>query len=493
MTNNIKEIIDELNENNSSNYKLDVLKKYQDNTLLKRVLKMTYDKVSYDYGIGRKTLDKVNSMTMVWDYNKQLTLEECLDILENDFATRKVTGNNAIDSLYSMFIQSNMDNIDIVSKVILRDLRINLGTKQIKKVFKDLIDKPAYMRCDVLTKKTAKNISYPAILEKKSDGTYREFAVSDGEVNTRSRSGESYDYPVLNQYLSKLPDNIYPGELTVRASENTMKTIYEKLDVAKRKGEDTEELESIIEKYNDSVKNEYEYILPRSIGNGLINSDEPPHNDIVLELWDCISFEEYTNAKRKIKNKMNYKERWNNLVNALQLISYKDIRLIENVEVNSHEDVMLQNKIWMEIGYEGSILKDWSGVFEDTTSKKQLKIKLKISVEMRILGFQDGTPGTKREGKVGSVIFGNDEGTIKGRCSGFTDDDLEEFTKNKEYYLNKIAEVEFNDLSRASGNSYYALSHPRFIEVRYDKTETDTLEKAFELREMAMDISQYFS
>ena len=28
---------------------------------------------------------------------------------------------------------------------------------------------------------------------------------------------------------------------------------------------------------------------------------------------------------------------------------------------------MLQNKIWMEKGYEGSILKDWSGVFKDGT------------------------------------------------------------------------------------------------------------------------------
>ena len=49
-------------------------------------------------------------------------------------------------------------------------------------------------------------------------------------------------------------------------------------------------------------------------------------------------------------------------------------------------------------------------------------------------------------------------------------------------------EVQFNDLTKAEGNDYYALSHPRFIEWRNDKNETDTLEKAFQLRQMAMEL-----
>jgi hypothetical protein len=49
--------------------------------------------------------------------------------------------------------------------------------------------------------------------------------------------------------------------------------------------------------------------------------------------------------------------------------------------------------------------------------------------------------------------------------------------------------VQFNDLTKAEGNDYYALSHPRFIEIRSDKDETDTLEKVQMLREMAMDLT----
>ena len=168
-----------------------------------------------------------------------------------------------------------------------------------------------------------------------------------------------------------------------------------------------------------------------------------------------------------------------------------EIKIIEHKVVHNSQEVMLQNKCWMEQGFEGSILKDWSGVFKEGTSNKQLKIKLKISAEMRVIGFLDGTIGTKREGKVGSIIFKNDEGTIEGRCSGFTDEFLDELTNNKENYLGKIIEVEFNDLSRAAGSDYYSLSHPRFICTR-EKDETDTLEQIFKMREMAMDVSSYF-
>ena len=68
---------------------------------------------------------------------------------------------------------------------------------------------------------------------------------------------------------------------------------------------------------------------------------------------------------------------------------------------------------------------------------------------------------------------------------------MNQILHNKENYLGAIIEVEFNDLSRASGSEIYALSHPRYIEIR-DKTTTDTLEQVFKMREMAMDVSSYF-
>jgi hypothetical protein len=49
--------------------------------------------------------------------------------------------------------------------------------------------------------------------------------------------------------------------------------------------------------------------------------------------------------------------------------------------------------------------------------------------------------------------------------------------------------VQFNDITKGRDNDYYALSHPRHIEIRTDKTETDTYERILELKEMAMNLS----
>jgi hypothetical protein len=43
------DIMTELNLDNGTNYKLDILKENQDNIFLQRLLKMTYDKVSYTF------------------------------------------------------------------------------------------------------------------------------------------------------------------------------------------------------------------------------------------------------------------------------------------------------------------------------------------------------------------------------------------------------------------------------------------------------------
>jgi len=438
----IHKILAEINESNSTNWKLSILKKYSSDETLKRVLKMTYDTVSFTYGVTVPQIEKFKKTSAFY-----ITLEGALNILETEIATRKLTGHAALERLVNVIGNLNEQDGSLLKKIINRDLRVNFGKTLIIKVFPDLIDKPVYMRCDVYGAKTSKNISYPAIVQLKADGTYREFMIKHGVITSRSRSGESYEYPVLCEGMKSFPDGVYTGELTVRG------------------------------------------ISDRSKGNGLINSDDPPQNDILLDLWDYIEIDEYFLARKKDKKnapKTIYKDRLEKLKKILALNSSGNIRLIDTHEVSSLKEALEMTSNYMCSGFEGAILKDMNGKFKDGTSKEQLKLKLKIDCEMRITGFQDGTPGTKREGKIGSILFENDEGTIKGRTSGFSDDELDMFTKNQSDLIGKIMSVQFNDLTKAENNDYYALSHPRFIEIREDKNETDTLEKVLSLRDMAM-------
>lgn len=483
------DIINELNEENGSNYKLSVLKKYQNNETLKRVLKATYDRVTFTYGVSLKTIEK--SMAQEPKNVASLTLEDALDFLEYQLSTRNITGNNAIESCRDVYSRLNHEDSVVFLRIIDRDLKINLGKTQINKVFPNLIVKPVYMRCAVFNDKNKKHITInektPAIIQLKSDGTYRDFSVQNGKVECSSRSGESYEYPLFDEVLTNYPDGHYHGEITVILDD----VLFDKITptivkIDKKNG--TNLLEEIAQKFNEYKSIGKEYILPRSVGNGLVNSDDIPHNNLILELWDFIEHDEYQNAKNKVKNKTPYTTRLERLESVLNTVDGVNVRMIPYHRVVSLREALTHVSEWMQDGFEGGVLKDAGMVFKDGTSNQQQKIKIEMDIEVRCIGYNEGTKGTKREGKIGSLKFSNDEGTIQGSCSGFSDAELDEFTENFEKYDGKVFTVQFNDLSKARGNSYYALSHPRFIEWRNDKDETDTLERTLEIREMAVSL-----
>lgn len=447
----IYDIIDELNQENGSNYKMDVLRKHSDNELLKRVLKMTYDRATYTYGI---TLKNVDHPGFEREASFKRTLTEVLDYLEENYVTRKVTGNTALDIMSELLYSLDIPDRHILHGVVNRDLRINMGRSNINKVFKGLIVKPVYMRCGIYNEKTAKKIDPKgAFVQLKADGTYREFTLENGKVACISRSGEEYDYSeVTEALLDRGQDGVYHGELTVYDEDGVL--------------------------------------LDRSTGNGIINSGDFTGYFLKLDVWDFISLEEYSNAANKIKGTTPYHERLGELSG---MFPRQDggyiIETIETHVINTIGEALSHVNRWMSAGLEGGILKDRNMIFRDGTNPQQLKLKLEIDAEVRITGFTEGTPGTKREKTFGAITFETDDGQVKGQTSGFTDKQLEDFNSRREELIGTIMTVQFNDVTKGRNNDYFALSHPRFIELRPDKTETDTIERIEELKQMAMELS----
>jgi len=492
----VQTFLQEINVENGNKYKTNVLKKYTDNELIHRLLQMTYDRVKYNYGVGLISIQKLTSNHL---NESKMELSNVLDILENEFATRKVTGNKALARLQNIYNSLNGADKSILSRIIDRDLKIGLGKTSINKVFKQLITKPVYMRCDTYSSKTAKNINFPAIVQLKADGTYREFHVLEADVTDaknvtcQSRSGESYTYSTFFDYMSNMEEGHYFGELTVKCSDYIIEVIEDKMKKSIKKCDCTKIYTDIIEEYKIHSDNNKEYILPRAIGNGLINSSDVPEEDLIIDLWDYVTNDEYAIAAKKDKKNQcttPYEQRFTKLLSIIDDCENDNIRTIEYRYVSSLGDALNDTSAWMKEGFEGSILKDLNGVFKDGTPNYQLKIKLKISAEMRCTGYKNGTPGTKWEGKIATLLFENDEGTIKGSCySGLSDERLTKINDNPEKFLNTVFEIEFNDVTKAEGNNFHAFSHSRFIEWRDDKDETDTLEKVFKLKQMAFELS----
>ena len=455
----IYNIIQELNAENGSNYKMDVLRKHADNKLLQRVLKMTYDKVDFTYGISQNTLD-INDIMIGGQTSGMgsfdpgdMDLAYALDILDEYFAKRRFTGHDARDAYRDLLYACDTGTAHVVMAIINRDLRINMGRSNINKVFKGLIVKPVYMRCGLFNNgKKSKINPEGSIVQLKADGTYREFTVENGAVICNSRSGESYDYPILNPTLETYQDGHYIGELTVRLADGT--------------------------------------ICDRATGNGLIKSMELPEGaEIVLDLWDYVTLEEYTNAANKIKGTTPYHQR---LATLLSIVGEElspipvNINVIETYVINTIGEAMQHCVAWMEAGLEGGVWKDKDAIFRDGTSPQQEKMKLEIEVEVRIIGFKAGTVGTKREGRIGSLEYETDDKKVRGYVAGIKEEVLDDLLARWDETLNSIVSMTCNDITKSRSNKHYALSHPRFNEIRTDKNETDTLERILETKQMSM-------
>jgi ATP-dependent DNA ligase len=159
---------------------------------------------------------------------------------------------------------------------------------------------------------------------------------------------------------------------------------------------------------------------------------------------------------------------------------------------------------------EGLIIKYLDGLYQwnmgGSRGPEWTKWKPIIDVDLRIVGFYEGDPGTKNEGKLGGLkLEGTDENgnEIKTNCGGFKvahpkmkpllaelakkagvqfdDPKKPNYVKNKDQFLReyiwghqdeflgKIAMLEAQELSLAEGAAYYALRFPQFVTIRDDK------------------------
>lgn len=417
------DVINELRAIKGSKAKIEYLNKFHDNDLLRLVLRMTYDKVNFTWGMTLKQI-----LNAPHHHLDNMELISAIAWMTNSLGTTR--GKIALEAMHSIISSVSDAEADIIKGIINRDLKLGMNVKSLNKAIPGLIHEVSYMRCDVFGPKHS--VKYPAFLQIKMDGTYREAQVEDGTVTMWTRQGHKYHNPTLERLFANLKDGRYIGELIIPG-------------------------------------------MSRVQANGCINSDDPPFDDIKFVVWDYIS--EDPNIA--------YRERLQTLREILSVVNTTNVELIHTETVNSDEDALRLTKQWMQAGEEGSVLKDFSMPFKNGTSKLQLKIKHVIELDVRVTGFTEGKLGTSREGKVGAIEFKTDDGMICGQTSGFTKELLDELTKNPDKFVDKIMTVQCNDLQLAEESSTYKLMHPRFVEFRDDKTETDDIERAKQLLELS--------
>ena len=451
----IKDIFAEIANESGTNEKMNILSKYKDNELLVRVL----------YLANSKRVKFYIKQIPEYQYNEKtpITLDVVLNGLTN-LSDRTISGYNAINYLKNYLSGLSPDDAYILERIIEKDCKIGMGTRNINKVIPDLIEKTGYMGCkpyskELITDLLAKGKCYS---QEKMDGRFVNIIVQGGELMMESRQGEPtiLDNPFFMTELTQLKDCVINAELTMeglpRYESNGIVSSLITIATKKSKGEDPSK---------DIKKLETKH-LPYREALDLIR----------VTAWDILTIDEYFTRTCKRK----YMVRLADLNATVQ--GFRTLSVVETREVSTLAEVMAHFEEILKRNGEGTVVKSMDGVWKDTKPSYQIKVKKEMNLDLRVVGFNYGTPGTKNEHLISSLNVESEDGLLKTKPQGIDEDEMDYITANQDKLMGKIVEIKCSGLSQDSKGNYSTL-HPVYKHFRDDKDIANTLAECIEINE----------
>jgi DNA ligase-1 len=343
---------------------------------------------------------------------------------------RELTGNDMRKTVDHLCETAKVEQWnDWYRRILIKDLRCGVTHKTINKHSKIKVPVFECMLADD-SKKHEKKMTGEVLVEPKLDGV-RVVVICDvdkDEVKLFSRNGkELSNFPkILQQFdemLDQMPESmVFDGEVMSDDFQTLMREIHRK---------------------------------------GGAKTD-----DAVLNVFDCLPLEDFKEGacsttlidRKKILDNYHFGS---------------NIRLVENVKINlSEEDGQKQfadyNKLCIDKGYEGIMVKPVNGIYECKRSSLWLKVKPFIEVSLTVKDVEEGTG--RNVGKLGALIVeGKDDGKfIKTNVgSGLTDTDRETFWKAKDKLIGQIVEVRADQITQnQDSKDEWSLRFPRFLRFR---------------------------
>lgn len=436
----ILNILNELGSTTSKIEKESILLREKDNKVLKDVMFLSYDPRTNFY------IKKIPEYSAK-EFEPVSSLSIALGKLEA-LSTRKVTGGASSTYLSEVLSSLRNDDAIVVERVVKRDLRCGVKEATINKVWPKLIPEYPYMRYSLLSKVKHQKYTWKdgVYVQTKMDGSFTSIDVcDDGYVLGVTRQGEAR--PAA--YFSEVYDFF-------------------------RKNSD-----SNYQYHGEALVEEDGVILPREIGNGILNSLSkggtlPLNCRVVYYVWDVVHLDVISGLDKCTEK---YSERFA----RLSSLPFNDIvMLTDTTIVHSLEEAYSIYAIALANKKEGVMVKSGDLLWIDGTTNMGAKLKLEVDVDLVIVGFNPGEG--KRASTFGSICCETSDGLLVVDVSGFSDDQLLEFHKNRVAMIGKIMTVRANDVTKTTPASLYL---PRCVEIRDDKTVADTLQQVLDQFENA--------
>ena len=364
-----------------------------------------------------------------------ITQTEFDDVLRQ-LEDRTLTGNAMKDVIQDLCDRSKMEQWnDWYRRILIKDLRCGMTHKTVNK-FSTM--KVPVFDCMLATDsaKHEKKMVGEMLIEPKLDGV-RVIVICDvdkDEVKLFSRNGkELSNFPEINKQFDEMLDQmsesmVFDGEVMSDDFQTLMREIHRK-GGAKTK-------------------------------------------DAKLNLFDCMPL--YNFMDGSCVEPITERKKW--------LDKYEfgpNINVVESVRINlSEPDGQKQfadyNKMCIDRGFEGIMVKPVGGIYECKRSTGWLKVKPFIEVSLKVVDVEEGTG--RNVGKLGALVV---EGTdmdkfIKTNVgSGLTDEDRETFWEAKAKLIGQIVEVRADAITQNQDTTNeWSLRFPRFLRFRgFEKGE----------------------
>lgn len=369
--------------------------------------------------------------------------------LLDDLRVRNLTGHAARDSLIAELNRLDTKSAELLVRIIRKDLRAGFGDKLINKSHKNLIPTYPYMRCSLVKGSKINEFNWEKGIcsQLKLDGMFTNGNMLD-TLQFSSRAGSLFPMEEFSEITESVKDiNGYQthGELLVEENGK---------------------------------------ILERKKGNGILNSvlsggkfgeNQRP----IYIVWDIIPISE---AKGKNKYKVPYKQRLALLHTLFD--NNKSIKVVEYKICYSFDECMAHAKEVMLQGHEGTVIKSPDMIWEDGTSKYQIKIKVEFECDLQIQEILPGKVNTKIEGRAGALKCLSSDGLLEVNVTVKNEKMRDIIDANPSEWIGKIVPVIANDIMVPnSSKNKHSLFLPRLAEDNYrkDKFEADDLEKIKQL------------
>ena len=429
--NKVYDIIEQLENTSGTLDKLSILKKNKDYKLLVNVITLTLNPFINFY------IKKIPEH----EPSGQKNLQWALDQLEKLYR-RELTGHAGRDHLQFILNSVDINDADIICRIIKRDLKCGVGVGSVNKVWDDLIADLPMMLAQPMKEKFIKRIKYPAYAQLKSDGARCVAIVTNGEVQLLSRNCLEYNglqnlAKRILDFVGKEDNVVFDGELLVLNKDGTL--------------------------------------VSRKTGNGIVNKStqgtisEDEADQIIYTVWDCIPYNDYFSSDGICQTP--YQTRYGTLLGMKKNSRVMPIenKLVNNL--NEAKDVFLK---YVEQGLEGIILKNIDSPWQDKRSNNQVKFKVEIHSDLICIGVYEGEKGKQFEGSLGGITLKTKDDLLQVDCgSGFKPEERDYFWKHPEEIIGKVVEVKHNGIIDSNSKDTLSVFLPIYQFIRTDKNIED--------------------